>query len=72
MMEHEQHESEHECHGCGMQFNGLGTLSHHTERCQKSLLMADSQSETCDRCGGWGWIDGDDLQGDCPECKSRP
>lgn len=52
-----------------MQFNGLGTLSQHAERCQKALLLAGDTSETCERCGGWGWIDGDDLQGDCPECK---
>lgn len=39
MSEHdERHESEYECQGCGKQFNGYGTLSHHTERCQKALL----------------------------------
>ena len=35
----EQHESEFECEGCGQYFNGYGTLSHHTERCQKFLLL---------------------------------
>lgn len=68
-MSEEQHESEHECPGCGLQFNGHGTLSHHTERCRKALLLADDTPEACERCGGWGWIDGDDQQGDCPECK---
>ena len=32
-------ESDFECPGCGQQFNGYGTLSHHTARCQKALLM---------------------------------
>ncbi|MCY1407691.1 hypothetical protein D9M71_229980 [compost metagenome] len=68
MSEHdERHESEHECPGCGQQFNGFGTLSHHTERCQKALAML---TDDCERCGGWGWIDADpDYSGDCPECK---
>lgn len=44
----EQHESDYECPGCGQQFNGLGTLSHHTERCQKALLL---EPEACERCG---------------------
>ena len=68
MSDREQHESEHECPGCGLHFNGHGTLSHHTERCQKALLLAEP--ETCERCGGWGWIDADpEFSGDCPECR---
>jgi hypothetical protein len=34
-----------------------------------SYYLPDPEPEDCERCGGWGWIDGDDLQGDCPECK---
>lgn len=27
-------------------------------------------TETCDRCGGWGWIDADpEHSGDCPDCE---
>lgn len=27
-------------------------------------------SVTCDRCGGWGWIDADpERSGDCPDCE---
>ena len=26
--------------------------------------------EACSRCGGWGWIDGDEhFSGDCPDCQ---
>lgn len=65
----ERHESEHECQGCGQQFNGLGTLSSHAERCTKLLLLSEPEG-ACSRCGGWGWIDADpEYSGDCPECK---
>lgn len=33
------------------------------------MKLEGLKPETCDRCGGWGWIDGDDQQGDCPECR---
>lgn len=32
-------------------------------------LDPPDEPDACDRCGGWGWIDGDDLQGDCPQCQ---
>lgn len=32
-------ESDFECPGCGMYFNGFGTLSHHTARCHKALML---------------------------------
>lgn len=35
----ELHASEYECPGCGLYFNGYGTLSHHTERCQRALML---------------------------------
>lgn len=38
-------ESEYECPGCGMQFNGWGTLSHHTARCVKALLLSEEDSD---------------------------
>ena len=38
-------ESEYECPGCGMQFNGWGTLSHHAERCVKALLLVDDDGD---------------------------
>ena len=38
-------ESDYECRGCGMQFNGLGTLSHHVERCVKALLLVADEDE---------------------------
>jgi uncharacterized paraquat-inducible protein A len=44
----EQHESEHECQGCGMQFNGFGTLSHHTARCQRALLLDSDDARELD------------------------
>ena len=35
----EQHESEHECPGCGMYFDGFASLGYHASRCQKALLL---------------------------------
>lgn len=47
----EQHESEFECPGCGQQFNGFGTLSHHTARCQKALFLDGDDVEELDEGG---------------------
>ena len=41
-------ESEYECPGCGRYFNGFGTLSHHTARCQKALLLDGDDVENND------------------------
>lgn len=41
----DDNESDYECPGCGMQFNGWGTLSHHTARCVKALLLSEEDSD---------------------------
>lgn len=41
-------ESDYECPGCGLYFNGFGTLSHHTARCQKALLLDGDDVESSD------------------------
>lgn len=66
----EQHESDYECPGCHQQYAGPWSLYNHTLNCQKALFLEETpKTEDCERCGGWGWIDGDDQQGDCPDCK---
>lgn len=49
-MSEEQHESDYECPGCGLYFNGYGTLSHHTERCQKALLLDGDDAGELNDC----------------------
>lgn len=56
----EQHESDFECPGCGKQFNGPWSLSHHVERCQKALRLEGDDVDPQDHDDPWA---GDDMMG---------